>query len=150
MLKHHKKAAAASVLCLSLLLSACGNNTNNADNPLDKVQVDMNGATAAPSASFSTPFSVDRNVSRVIEEGSGEAIQDGDNILVEITQFNGTDGSSKDAQGREQTTYASAPFNITVNEQLKEEDPEAYETVKKLKVGGSFMMSSNRDPRVQP
>ena len=54
MLKHHKKAAAASVLCLSLLLSACGNNTNNADNPLDKVQVDMNGATAAPSASFST------------------------------------------------------------------------------------------------
>ena len=150
MLKHHKKAAAASVLCLSLLLSACGNNTNNADTPLDKVQVDMNGATAAPSASFSTPFSVDRNVSRVIEEGSGEAIQDGDNILVEITQFNGTDGSSKDAQGREQTTYASAPFNITVNEQLKEEDPEAYETVKKLKVGGSFMMSSNRDPRVQP
>ena len=87
MLKHHKKAAAASVLCLSLLLSACGNNTNNADNPLDKVQVDMNGATAAPSASFSTPFSVDRNVSRVIEEGSGEAIQDGDNILVEISSM---------------------------------------------------------------
>ena len=64
MLKHHKKAAAASVLCLSLLLSACGNNDKG---NLDKVQFDLKNATAEPSASFEQPFAATADVSRTLE-----------------------------------------------------------------------------------
>lgn len=140
MLKPNKKAVAASVLSLSLLLSACGGDKNK----LDDVLVDLKNATAEPSVSFTKPFSVDNSEVRILEEGTGESIEDGDTVLAEVTTFNGANGNV------ESSTYKIAPVNLTFSEALKKDDPDTYNAVVNLKIGGSFMRSTNVKPQTQP
>lgn len=141
MLKHHKKAAAASVLCLSLLLSACGNNDKG---NLDKVQFDLKNATAEPSASFEQPFAATADVSRTLEEGNGESIEDGDTILLKYAVINGENGKV------ENSNHKQSPTQLPMDDRFKQLSPKMYEQIKKLKVGGSFAFSSNRDRKATP
>ena len=126
----------ASAAVLALALSACGEQaTNNGD--LSKVQYTLKNATAEPEATFATPFAASSPSAYVIEEGNGDSINDGDCVLVEAAVFKGTDGKLNGS------TYSSEPILLPVNEQLKKAAPQVYETLKKIKVGGSFSYTTN-------
>jgi len=149
-----KKALAASVLTLSMLLSACGagdsgqnesspsastsENTVSSSEALDKVQVDLRGGTQVPAVSFSTPFSTDREVARVLDEGTGDSLQDSDTVLVNASIFNGENGSLVGSSYNE--NEQSIPIQVG---RLKTIEPTIYEVMKKMKVGGSFVYSTN-------
>ena len=128
-----KKALAASVLTLSMLLSACGANSPK----IEDVHVDLKGGKEAPAVSFSKPFSTDHDVTHVIDEGNGESIQDDDAILLNASIFNGENGNL------EESTYSTNPLTIQMSK-LKQGSPEIYEVIKNLKVGGSFVYSTNQ------
>lgn len=125
----------ASAAALALALSACGAQSSNGD--LSKVQYTLKNATAEPEASFATPFAASSPSAYVIEEGNGESINDGDYVLVEAAVFNGTDGKLNGS------TYSSEPILLPINDQLKQAAPQVYETLKKIKVGGSFSYTTN-------
>ncbi len=125
----------ASAAALALALSACGAQSSNGD--LSKVQYTLKHATAEPEASFATPFAASSPSAYVIEEGNGESINDGDYVLVEAAVFNGTDGKLNGS------TYSSEPILLPINDQLKQAAPQVYETLKKIKVGGSFSYTTN-------
>lgn len=124
-----------SAAVLALALSACGAQSSNGD--LSKVQYTLKNATAEPEASFATPFAASSPSAHVIEEGTGESINDGDFVLVEAAVFNGTDGKVNGS------TYSSEPILLPINDQLKQAAPQVYETLKNIKVGGSFSYTTN-------
>ena len=125
----------ASAAALALALSACGAQSSGGD--LSKVQYTLKNATAAPEASFATPFAASSPSAYVIEEGNGDSINDGDYVLVEAAVFKGTDGKLNGS------TYSSEPILLPINDQLKQAAPQVYETLKKIKVGGSFSYTTN-------
>ncbi|WP_314849582.1 FKBP-type peptidyl-prolyl cis-trans isomerase, partial [Rothia mucilaginosa] len=124
----------ASAAALALALSACGAQSSG---DLSKVQYTLKNATAEPEASFATPFAASSPSAYVIEEGNGDSINDGDYVLVEAAVFNGTDGKLNGS------TYSSEPILLPINDQLKQAAPQVYETLKKIKVGGSFSYTTN-------
>lgn len=124
----------ASAAALALALSACGAQSSS---DLSKVQYTLKNATAEPEASFATPFAASSPSAYVIEEGNGDSINDGDYVLVEAAVFNGTDGKLNGS------TYSSEPILLPINDQLKQAAPQVYETLKKIKVGGSFSYTTN-------
>lgn len=124
----------ASAAALALALSACGAQSSG---DLSKVKYTLKNATAEPEASFATPFAASSPSAYVIEEGNGESINDGDYVLVEAAVFNGTDGKLNGS------TYSSEPILLPINDQLKQAAPQVYETLKKIKVGGSFSYTTN-------
>lgn len=125
----------ASAAALALALSACGAQSSNGD--LSKVQYTLKNATAEPEASFATPFAASSPSAHVIESGNGDSINDGDFVLVEAAVFNGTDGKVNGS------TYSSEPILLPINDQLKQAAPQVYETLKNIKVGGSFSYTTN-------
>lgn len=129
---------ASSTTVLALTLVACGASSGSS-NKLSDISYSMNSATAAPSVSFATPFAASSAESHKISDGEGEAIKDGDNLLVDATVFNGADGSTLD------TTYTSTPMIIPVGEELKKAAPELYDILINSKVGTSFSYSTNVD-----
>lgn len=122
---------------LALLLTACGSTEGS---KLSDVSYSMNGATAEPSVSFATPFAASNSEAHKIEEGQGDVIADGDNLLVDATVFNGADGASLG------TTYTASPMIIPIGPELKEAAPELYEVLIGSKVGMSFSYTTNLDP----
>lgn len=127
---------AATGAVLTLALAACSGSSSS----LDDVKYSLNDATAEPSVSFQTPFTTDETSTHVIEEGDGEEIKDGDNLLIEATVFNGDDGSKVGS------TYAQSPILIPVGEDLKKTAPELYDVLTSSKVGTSFSYTSNMVP----
>ncbi|MDY6050948.1 MAG: FKBP-type peptidyl-prolyl cis-trans isomerase [Rothia sp. (in: high G+C Gram-positive bacteria)] len=128
---------ASSAAMVALLLSACGGDNGSS---LSEVDYSINGATAEPSVSFATPFAAHGTEAYKIEDGEGATIEDGDNLLVEATVFNGADGTSAG------TTYGDAPMIIPVGEDLKKAAPELYDILVGAKVGMSFSYSTNLVP----
>lgn len=124
----------ASVAALALALSACGAQSSG---DLSKVKYTLKNATAAPEASFATPFAASSPSAYVVEEGNGESINDGDAVLIEAAVFNGADGKINGS------TYTSVPLMLPVNDQLKQAAPDVYEKLKQIKVGGSFSYTTN-------
>lgn len=124
----------ASAAALALALSACGAQSSG---DLSKVQYTLKNATAEPEASFATPFAASSPSAHVIESGNGDSINDGDFVLVEAAVFNGTDGKVNGS------TYSSEPILLPINDQLKQAAPQVYETLKNIKVGGSFSYTTN-------
>ncbi|MFW0179084.1 FKBP-type peptidyl-prolyl cis-trans isomerase [Rothia sp. CCM 9418] len=121
-------------IVLSLALSAC---SGGSDNNLDKVSYDLKDATAAPSVSFATPFSVGKTETHLISEGDGDSVKDGDTLLIQATIFDGKEAKELG------TTYESKPLMILVGEKLKENAPELYSMLTEHKVGSSFSYSTN-------
>lgn len=129
-----KIALTTTGIILSLALSACsGGSANN----LDKVSYDLKDATAAPSVSFATPFSVGKTETHLISEGDGDSVKDGDTLLIQATIFDGKEAKELG------TTYESKPLMILVGEKLKENAPELYSMLTEHKVGSSFSYSTN-------
>ena len=128
-------AAGASVLALTL--SACGTS-----NPLDHVKVTTHGTTAAPEAEYKAPFAVASEKVRVIEEGDGDQIKDGDFLIVQVSVFD----ASKDNTLKDSTyTGSQGPIIVPINDRLKQLAPEIYNTFTKMKVGGTFAHATNQD-----
>lgn len=117
----------AAAIALTLALAGCGGS-----NGLDSVDYKDQGSGKAPSVSFDTPLSVKDDETRVLEEDDGEAVHDGDTVLVDAAVFNGADQKS------EGDTYSGSPITITVNDELKKQLPKVYDVLKDTKVGTSF------------
>lgn len=128
----------SSTALMALLLTACGSQQGS---KLSDVDYSLNGATAEPSVSFATPFAANTTEAHKIEEGQGATIEDGDNVLVEATVFNGANGESLGST----YTQSSAPMVIPVGEDLKKQAPELYEMLLGSKVGMSFSYTTNLD-----
>ncbi|WP_178945658.1 FKBP-type peptidyl-prolyl cis-trans isomerase [Kocuria sp. TGY1127_2] len=125
MRKSLKLSAAAVVLTLAL--AGCGGGKD-----LDSVDFKDQGAGKAPSVSFDTPLSVNDDETRILKDGDGDEVHEGDTVLVDAAVFNGADQKS------EGDTYSGSPITITVNDQLKEKLPKVYDILKDTKVGTSF------------
>lgn len=123
---------------LALTLSACGGSSEGSK--LSDVNYTMNGATAAPSVAFETPFAANGTEVYKIEDGSGETISDGDNLLVDATAFNGSDASQLGS------TLTDSPILISVDQNLKDAVPELYNMLVGSKVGVNFSYTTNVDP----
>lgn len=130
----------SSAAVLALALSACGSSGQGDGSKLSDVDYSMNGATAAPSVSFATPFAASGAEAYKISDGDGETIKDGDTLLVDATVFNGADASTLDS------TYAGSPMTIPVGEGLKNAAPELYDILVGSKVGVSFSYTTNVNP----
>lgn len=128
-----KLIATATGAVLTLALAACSQGGSK----LDDVQYNMNQATAEPSVSFATPFAAKDTSTHVIEQGNGDDIKEGDNLLIEATVFKGDDGS------KEGSTYTQAPILIPVGQTLKDSAPELYDVLTTSKVGTSFSYTTN-------
>jgi peptidylprolyl isomerase len=84
-----------------LALAACGSDDGDDGgttaaatgdpSALDAITVESSEGNA-PKLSFSAPFSVDETTVKVIEEGSGEAVESGAQVLFDFVAFNARDG----------------------------------------------------------
>lgn len=115
----------AAALVLSVSLTACGGPA------VDSVKLTNDPkAGTAPSVEFKTPMKAEEAGTKVLREGDGEKINEGDNILLQAALFKGSDGSSLG------DTYSKGSGQVlTVNDKLKEAIPEMYEALINAKEG---------------
>jgi FKBP-type peptidyl-prolyl cis-trans isomerase len=116
----------AAAVALTLLLAGCGGGD------LDSIDYENQGDGKAPSVSFETPLKVDEPQTRVLEEGEGDEIEEGDTVEVNASLFNAEDQSSLG------DTYSDQPITITVDDTLKDQLPEIYDLLLGSKVGVTF------------
>ena len=89
----------------------------------------MKNATAEPSASFEQPFAATADVSRTLEEGNGESIEDGDTILLKYAVINGENGKV------ENSNHKQSPTQLPMDDRFKQLSPKMYEQIKKAEGG---------------
>jgi len=98
------RALLALFTATALLVSACGAEEDSPtteaeeEEPLAECTDDLDEITVtgpvgeAPTVEFDTPFSVDESVCQVIEEGDGDAAEEGDTVIFDFVFINGRDG----------------------------------------------------------
>ncbi|GIG40695.1 FKBP-type peptidyl-prolyl cis-trans isomerase [Cellulomonas phragmiteti] len=125
--------AAAAALALSLTLAACAGD-GGSDDPTTPAAEDTAAAEAAPTPSAediaalegvtvegpvgaegvvtlpSTPFTVSAAVARVLDEGTGDTIADGDIVDLHSVWVDGADGSTQ------MSSWATGPEQVVVSE----------------------------------
>ena len=83
----------ASVLAGALVLSGCGEETASTGSAaLSAVQVQGSDPTKAPTVKVDSPLKVTRTESKVVTEGDGAAVAEGDLLSVQAMILNGRDG----------------------------------------------------------
>lgn len=108
-----RRACAASVLPLALVLASCGNSSEpsassssgapssaatSSSGALDKVQVSGGSAAAAPTVTVpQKPFSVSATEHRVVKQGTGEAIAADSKIDMDYVIVDGRDGGVRES-----------------------------------------------------
>ncbi|CAL8897658.1 hypothetical protein KVA01_06650 [Kocuria varians] len=118
--------AGTTALALSLLLTGCGGGSG-----WDSVKLSGDpSAGTAPSVSFETPMKVDGPQTKVLKEGEGQEIHEGDNVMLQAALYKGSDGSSLG-----ETYSQGAGQVLTLNDELKSSLPEMYEALTKAKEG---------------
>lgn len=80
----------AIVLTSALVLAGCGSGSGGG---LDAIEV---GASKNPSVTVPEDFTTDATETRVVEEGSGEAVEDGDTVKLNYVAVNGRTGKQFD------------------------------------------------------
>ena len=108
--------------------------SNNGD--LSKVQYTLKNATAEPSV-FRNSLRRFCPSAYVIEEGNGDPSTMVTTCLLRLPCSTAPTASST------VPLYSSEPILLPVNDQLKKAAPQVYETLKKMKVGGSFSYTTN-------
>ncbi|GEL98911.1 FKBP-type peptidyl-prolyl cis-trans isomerase [Cellulomonas terrae] len=134
-------AAAALTLSLGLALTACAggsgddpspsSSTTSTANPADvaalaKVEVEGEAGSKPTITLPETPFEVSALTVRVVDEGDGDVIEEGQTLSIQTTAVNGADGSELG------DTYATAPEKIVADENLL---PELHDALVGQKVG---------------
>ena len=91
----------------------------------------------APSVSFETPLQVSEAETKVLREGDGEDLNEGDNILLQAALFKGSDGSSLG------DTYSQGAGQVLkLDDQLKEAIPEMHDALIDAQEGAIIAYSS--------
>lgn len=105
---------------------------------MDSVELAKDPAEGtAPSVSFETPLQVSEAETKVLREGDGEDLKEGDNILLQAALFKGSDGSSLG------DTYSQGAGQVLkLDDQLKEAIPEMYDALIDAKEGAIIAYSS--------
>ncbi len=124
--------AAGTALALSLMLTACGGAE------MDSVELTKDPSEGtAPSVSFETPLQVSEAETKVLRDGEGEDLDEGDNILLQAALFKGSDGSSLG------DTYSQGAGQVLkLDDQLKEAIPEMHDALVDAKEGAIIAYSS--------
>lgn len=134
-------AAAALTLSLGLALTACAggsaddpspsSSSTSSANPADaaalaKVEVEGEAGSKPTITLPETPFEVSALTVRVVDEGDGDVIEEGQTLSIQTTAVNGADGSELG------DTYSTAPEKIVADENLL---PELHDALVGQKVG---------------
>ena len=147
-------AAAALALSLGLALTACSGDSGRRPDALRDVDVrPPNPADAAALAKVkvegepgskptitlpTTPFEVTALTVRVVDEGDGDEITEGQTLSIQTTAVSGADGTELG------DTYASAPEKIVADDQLL---PELHDALVGQKVGVRIALRRSRPQR---
>lgn len=134
-------AAAALTLSLGLALTACSGGSADDPSPSSSSASTANPADAAALAKVEvegdpgskptitlpeTPFEVSALTVRVVDEGDGDVITEGQTLSIETTAVSGADGSELG------DTYSTAPEKIVADDTLL---PELHDALVGQKVG---------------
>jgi peptidylprolyl isomerase len=134
-------AAAALALSLGLALTACSGGSGDDPTPTSSSTSTANPADAAALAKVkvegdlgskptitlpTTPFEVSGLTVRIVDEGDGDVITEGQTLSIETTAVSGADGSELG------DTYATEPEKIVADENLL---PELHDALVGQKVG---------------
>jgi len=121
-----------AALSLTLVLAGCSGPGVGS--------VELSGdpeAGTAPSVTFETPMNVEEAEAKVLREGEGAELEEGDTVLLQAALYKGSDGSSIGE------TYSSSPGQVLkLEEGLKESIPEMYDALTEAKEGSIIAYSS--------
>lgn len=106
----------ATVALAAALLTGCGSDPEQEATPvsdLDAVQVGDAADDAKPAVTVPAGFSVERSASRVVEEGTGEPVAEGDVLGMQYVLVNGRTGTELAA-----SDWTAAPTSLVVDETI--------------------------------
>lgn len=133
-----------------LLLSACGQGEESDDSTtpppsvaaqdakstsLDDITVDGKKGKK-PEVSFDAPLVIDKTEKKVLDEGTGDKIADGEQVTAEMTLVSGTSGKVV-----ESSYDSKSPAGFPMDKSQISED--LYNALLDVKVGSRLMMSLN-------
>lgn len=136
---HHSIKLSAAGVALALALAGCGSDTKG----LDSIEYKDQGKDKAPSISFETPLKVEDPTTRTLDEGSGEKIKDGDQLLVEYSIYDGSNQKTLN------DTFSSIPQVIPVDKDTQKNNPEIYKELTDSKVGTTFAYSQSPEKTME-
>lgn len=88
---------------------------------------------AEPAVTFAQPFTVTAPVARVTDEGTGEALTDGQLLTMKYLALSGADGSTQES------TYAAAPYSFVLGD--ASQPPVLNEILQGQKTGTRFLLA---------
>ncbi|MGO2003730.1 MULTISPECIES: FKBP-type peptidyl-prolyl cis-trans isomerase [Micrococcaceae] len=124
----------ALVLGVALLaLTACGSGTPTtvgAAEPLSSIKLTPGeDENSAPKVEFDTPLEVTDPGAKVLEKGDGDEVKEGQDVSYKLAGYNLKDGSEVG------NTFKDAAMTLSVNDELKEQDPEIHDILVGTKIG---------------
>lgn len=124
----------ALVLGVALLaLTACGSGTPTtvgAAEPLSSIKLTPGEEEdSAPKVEFDTPLDVTEPGAKVLEKGDGDQVKEGQDVSYKLAGYNLEDGSEVG------NTFKEAAMTLSVNDELKEQDPQIHEILVGTKIG---------------
>jgi hypothetical protein len=129
-----RKSLATSGAALSLMLLLAGCSGPGVDS------VELSGEPEpgkAPSITFETPLNVEEADAKVLREGDGEELAEGDTLLLQAALYKGSDASSIG-----ETYSRGAGQVLKLEAELEESIPEMYEALVGAKEGAIVAYSS--------
>lgn len=127
----------AIILPALLLLTACGGaeegESSGQAGALDSVTVTVEDENKAPKVEFEAPLEVSEPSAKVVIEGDGDAVADGDRVSIRLVSLDPEKGEELG------NTYEQPqPQVIPLNDQLKKTDEALYEVLEGSKIGAQI------------
>ncbi|MGP9616647.1 FKBP-type peptidyl-prolyl cis-trans isomerase [Arthrobacter sp. AOP36-A1-22] len=136
----------ALVLGVALLaLTACGAGTPRtvgAAEPLSSIKLTPGeDEDSAPKVEFDTPLEATEPGAKVLEEGDGAKVEEGQDVSYKLAGYNMKDGSEVG------NTFKEPAMTLSVNDDLKEQDEQIHEILVGTKVGSwvAYVHPKNAD-----
>lgn len=121
-----------AAVSLTLVLAGCSGPG------VDSVELSNDPAEGtAPSVTFETPMNVEEAEAKVLREGEGAELAEGDTILLQAALFKGSDGTSIG-----ETYSRGAGQVLRIEEGLKESIPQMYDALVDAREGSIIAYSS--------
>ncbi|MDR0431992.1 MAG: FKBP-type peptidyl-prolyl cis-trans isomerase [Bifidobacteriaceae bacterium] len=147
MITSRRYCAAAAIVALGLALGGCGEPEETLPSiaPMPEIsELDQQmlsliewipGEDGIPLLAFQPPIDVLEPATRVIWEGDGESIDEGDPIMFQFVVYNGQDGSVIDS-----TYEQGKPESLIVTPDTT--DPVLFEALTKVKAGANLLYAT--------
>lgn len=123
------------------MLTACSGGDDEAGKSsgqsgvFDSVSLTEKDDATAPEVTFDTPLEITETSAKVIKNGDGDTVSEGQSVGFKFVAVNAEDGSVLG------DTYGSAESYLAVNDQLKQADPQLFEVLEGAKVGAQIAYS---------